>query len=266
MTSVQLSGTPSPGGAPGFRQGSYHGILEFASEGLHSSSFEIFRRYVPAGARVLDLGSGAGAWAQRLYDASYDVTACDLEVPSKAFPFPFCKLDLQQNFSERFAQADFDAVSLIEVIEHVENPRHVVRQVRPLLKQGGVMLLTTPNASGLYSRVRFFFTGQMSMFTDEAYVASGHITPLTAWQLEKIFAENDMPVLERRFHDAPFMPPRCAGDVAKIAAWLSVRMFMSGTVGGQHILYVVRNPGGQSHHATGESGSGNDLLEAPVTS
>jgi hypothetical protein len=37
------------------------------------------------------------------------------------------------------------------------------------------------------------------------------------------------------------MPPRSAGDVAKIGAWLLLRVFMSGTVGGQHILYVVKN-------------------------
>jgi 2-polyprenyl-3-methyl-5-hydroxy-6-metoxy-1,4-benzoquinol methylase len=227
--------------ASGFHQRSYGGLPDFVSEGLHARSFEIFRRHVRPGAKVLDLGSGPGAWPQRLHDASYDVVACDLEVPLHAFPFPYYRLDLQQNFGEGFAHADFDAVSLIEVIEHVENPRHVIRQIRPLLKKEGILLLTTPNASGLYSRVRFFFTGQMSMFTDEVYVGSGHITPLTAWQLEKIFAENDMPVLERRFHDAPFMPPRSAGDVAKIGAWLLLRVFMSGTVGGQHILYVLKN-------------------------
>jgi 2-polyprenyl-3-methyl-5-hydroxy-6-metoxy-1,4-benzoquinol methylase len=224
-----------------FRQSSYRELPEYASEGLHSRAFELFRRHVPPNAKVLDLGSGAGAWAQRLHDASYAVIACDTEEPQQAFEFPYHKLDLNQNFGDRFGSAEFDAVCLMEVIEHLENPRHVIRQIRPLLKKGGILLLTTPNASGLYSRVRFFFTGEMSMFTDEAYVASGHITPLTAWQLEKIFAENDVQVLERGFHDAPFLPPRSPGDIAKIGAWALLRMFMSGTVGGQNILYVLRN-------------------------
>jgi hypothetical protein len=63
---------------------------------------------------------------------------------------------------------------------------------------------------------------------------------MTAWQLDKIFSENNMKVLERRFHDAPFLPPRSSGDFAKIVAWL-VFIFMFGTVGGQIILYILKN-------------------------
>ena len=106
------------------------------------------------------------------------------------------------------------------------------------------MLLTTPNASGLYSRLRFFFTGQMAMFTDSAYaIRIGHITPLTAWQLEKVFSENNLKGLERRFHDAPFFPPRSSGDFAKIVAWVVFRVFMFGTVGGQCTMYILKNDG-----------------------
>jgi len=221
-------------------QSRYKDLPEFTSEGLHARAFELFRRHVPAGARVLDLGSGSGAWAQRLHDASYAVAACDAEPPEGQFPFSYLRVDLDGDFGEKFARSEFDAVSVIEVIEHLENPRHLFRQIGSLLRKGGVILLTTPNASGLYSRLRFFFTGEMSMFTDEAYAASGHITPLTAWQLEKIFAENGVQVLERRFHDAPFLPPRVLGDLAKIAAWAVFRMFMFGTVGGQNVIYILR--------------------------
>jgi len=110
-------------------------------------------------------------------------------------------VDLNQNFGGRLGNGGFDAVSILEVIEHLENPRHIFRQIKLLLKKGGVLLLTTPNASGLYSRLRFFFTGEMAMFTDSDYaIRTGHITPLTAWQLERVFSENDFKVLERRFH------------------------------------------------------------------
>jgi 2-polyprenyl-3-methyl-5-hydroxy-6-metoxy-1,4-benzoquinol methylase len=218
------------------------GLPEKAAKGLHAAAFELFRKHVRPGAKVLDLGSGAGAWAKRLFDASYSVTACDLEAPTEATEFPYRAVDLNQNFGEMFGNEQFDAVSIVEVIEHLENPRHIFRQIKSLLKRGGVVLLTTPNASGLYSRLRFFFTGQMAMFTDAAYaIGHGHITPLTAWQLEKIFSENGMKALERRFHDAPFFPPRSSGDIAKVIAWLAFRPFMFGTVGGQIILYAVKN-------------------------
>jgi hypothetical protein len=81
----------------------------------------------------------------------------------------------------------------------------------------------------------------MAMFTDSAYADNGHTTPLNAWQFEMTFSENDLKVLECRFHDAPFFSPRTSGDFAMIVAWLAFRVFMFGTVGGQNILYILKN-------------------------
>ena len=217
----------------------YSGLLENTAPGLHAKAFSIFRDHISPPCKVLDLGGGSGAWSKRLHDASYSTTFCDI-TPQGQFEFPFHRLDLNQDFAQDFTKEEFDAVCLVEIIEHLENPRHTFRQVRPLLKKGGVVLLTTPNASGLYSRVRFFFTGQMAMFTDGDYGIGGHITPMTVWQLEKVFCENGFTVIERRFYDSPFYPPRCLGHVAKMISWLVFRPFMFGTVGGQNILYVLR--------------------------
>jgi SAM-dependent methyltransferase len=222
------------------RTTTYGGLTECAAAGLHDFAFRLFRKYVPPHADVLDLGTGEGAWARRLHDASHRVTACDVEVRTDR-GFPYRKADLNANFSENFPKGEYDAITFIEVIEHLENPRYSFRQIRALLKDGGLVLVSTPNASGLYSRVRFFFTGQMAMFTDAAYsVGPGHITPLTAWQLEKVFMENGFSVVERVFHDAPFVPPKSLGDLAKVIAWVVFRPFMFGTVGGQSILYVLK--------------------------
>jgi SAM-dependent methyltransferase len=202
------------------RMSMYGGIQEGAAAGLHERAFALLRRHVPAGMRVLDLGSGPGAFALRLHDAGYKVTACDLTERDDR-PFPYRVVDLNGTFATAFAGERFDAISFVEVIEHLENPRGVFREIAQLLNPGGVLLLTTPNASGVYSRVRFFFTGQMSMFTDGSYgIGHGHITPLTVWQLEKVFAEGGYTILERSFHDAPFFPPRSIGDLAKTAAWI----------------------------------------------
>ena len=221
------------------RRSHYIGLRENAAAGLHANAIDLLRKYVMPDSKVLDLGSGSGAWAKRQYDVPYAVTACDL-APREGFDFPFHKVDLNQNFSEMFEKEGFDAVTLVEVIEHLENPRHTLRQVKLLLKKGGVILITTPNASGLYSRLRFFFTGEMAMFSDQAYIEMGHITPLTTWHLDKLFIENDLEVLERQFHGAPFLPPKFLGDIAKIIVWLVFRVFMFGTVGGQCVLYVLK--------------------------
>src|SRR5436190_12920489 len=97
------------------RYGSYMGLPEMAAKGLHAATFELLRDHVRPGAKVLDLGSGAGAWAKRLHDASYSVTACDLEAHTDAIELQYRAADLNQNFSEMFGDSQFDAVSLIAV-------------------------------------------------------------------------------------------------------------------------------------------------------
>lgn len=221
------------------RQTTYHGLIEYAAAGLHLRALGLFQKYVTSGSKVLDLGSGGGAWAKRLSDVPYAITACDLQ-SRRDFEFPFHKVDLNRDFSEKFETNEFDAVSMVEVIEHLENPRHTLRQIKSLLKDKGIVFISTPNASGLYSRLRFFFTGEMAMFTDNAYYDMGHITPLTSWHLDKLIKESELEILERRFYDSPFLPPRSLGDVAKVAAWFLFRPFMFGTVGGQCVLYVLR--------------------------
>jgi 2-polyprenyl-3-methyl-5-hydroxy-6-metoxy-1,4-benzoquinol methylase len=131
------------------RLSSYEGLPEMAAGGLHATAFELIHKYVSPGAKVLDLGSGAGAWAQRLHDASYSVTACDLETRTDRFEFPCHVVDLNQNFGLTFGNAEFDAVSIVEVIEHLENPRHIFRQVKSLLKKEELYSLQplTPPAS-----------------------------------------------------------------------------------------------------------------------
>ena len=211
----------------------YHDRIEMTVPGLHKTVFTSFRRHVPVGANVLDLGSGAGAWCMRLVNGGYRVVATGLH--ERLAPFPFRRIDLNGCFSSEF-DSRFDAVTCLEVIEHVENPRHLVREAHKLLRPGGVLVLSTPNASGLYSRVRFFFTGQHAQFTDEQYVGSGHISPVTHWQLSQIMAESHFCLREVTYYDSRFLPPRRIQDVAKLFAWIACRPFMRGPVGGQIMI------------------------------
>ena len=51
------------------------------------------------------------------------------------------------------------------------------------------MILTTPNLENPESMATFIRTGSFLWFADADYRDQGHITPLTQWQLNKIFKE-----------------------------------------------------------------------------
>ncbi len=52
-----------------------------------------------------------------------------------------------------FPAQGFDVVTMIELLEHVQNPHQLLRMAAQLLRPGGVLYLTTPNANSLNRRL-----------------------------------------------------------------------------------------------------------------
>lgn len=98
------------------------------------------------GARVLDLGSGNGAFVAHLSSRGYDVIGVEpsesgISLAKQAHPH----LSFVQASADQlpFLSA-FDIVTCLEVIEHCFLPRPVARSIHSLLAPGGTALLSTP--------------------------------------------------------------------------------------------------------------------------
>src|SRR5690242_5641334 len=139
-------------------------LAERTSPGLHSVVFATLIRVRPPPARALDLGAGSGAWANRLLGAGYDVTA--LERPDGGFfgSAPLVLGDLNEDFASQLGSRAFDLLTCIEVIEHLENPRHLLPGARRLLAPNGPLLITTSNIESTAGRLRFLWTGELRHF------------------------------------------------------------------------------------------------------
>lgn len=53
----------------------------------------------------------------------------------------------------RFPQSGFDVVTMIELLEHVAAPHHFLEVAAKLLRPGGLLYITTPNAGSLNRRI-----------------------------------------------------------------------------------------------------------------
>ena len=105
---------------------------------------------LPKRARVLDIGCGNGsltaAWAKR----EWVVTGVDLsesgiaQAKASHTNIAFHRMPAGPELIEHFGEGYFDAIVSAEVVEHLYAPRDLARCAFRLLKDGGVLILTTP--------------------------------------------------------------------------------------------------------------------------
>lgn len=169
----------------------YNGLLMRANPSLHEEALRLLANFAPKGSSIVDLGAGQGAFSSRLRNTGYEVTAVDKNLEDfKAEDVRFVALNFDDTVAvDNFrttSRDSYDVAIGMEVIEHVENPWAYIRLLLDLIKPGGVMLITTPNAESAYSRIEFMLSGTFYHFSPSDFHGSGHINPLTFHELELI--------------------------------------------------------------------------------
>lgn len=208
-----------------------------SSEDIHAA---IDRRLVEVGAAgdLLDFGAGTGALSRRLQGSGRfrSITGADL-YPRAAELEPAIAW-LQGDLNNRLPAPDgsFDTVVAAEVIEHLENPRAMVREIFRLLRPNGWALLSTPNNESWRALISLLARGHFVAFGETSYPA--HITALLRKDLERVLRE------------AGFQDPTCTfTDVGGIPglpsrSWQSL---LGARVGGvrfsDNVLVAARKPG-----------------------
>lgn len=164
--------------------------LGSSAEAIYRAAARMLKAAGAGGEMVVDLGCGTGAvWPHlrglfRRY-SGVDVVRYD-GLPADA---EFHKLDLDSGRAP-LPDAVGDAVTAVEVIEHLENPRALFREMIRLAKPGGWIVVTTPNQLSWLSKLTFLTRHQFNAFTAANYPA--HITALLEIDLVRMAQENGL--------------------------------------------------------------------------
>lgn len=114
------------------------------------------RRHLPAGGRVLDVGCGAMNVADRITDMDAHYVGVDYGDPHiryAAKKYSDAAVRLHTSFGRcdaaalPVADSSMDVVVMSEVIEHLVRPELAVWEMSRVLRPGGVVIITTNNAS-----------------------------------------------------------------------------------------------------------------------
>jgi SAM-dependent methyltransferase len=184
--------------------------MQLSTDRILGKVAQLAAPHLHAATRHLDIGSGTGALIGllRARQPALQSSACDytevlMQLPGQAVDVA----DLNAG-GLPYGEGAFSLVTCTEVVEHLENFRHAVREIHRVLAPGGVAILTTPNVLNLQSRLRFLGFGFWNLFgplpvqRSERFSTAGHITPVPYFYLAHALAEAGLTV--QGFHTDKF--------------------------------------------------------------
>ncbi len=156
--------------------------------------------------RILDYGAGVGYFTRRLLALQrfHSVSATDIMSAPRDLSGQVEWIEQDLNAPLPGRDGTFDVVVAPEVIEHLENPRFMLREIFRLLRPGGTAIVTTPNNESWRSLIALVVRGHFTEFGESGYPA--HITALLRKDFTRIFQEAAFPAPEFYYTNSGGLP------------------------------------------------------------
>jgi 2-polyprenyl-3-methyl-5-hydroxy-6-metoxy-1,4-benzoquinol methylase len=104
---------------------------------------------------VADIGFGTGFGTHLLSVRADNVVGFEIDDDAVAFAqraFPFPKLQFQHGNIVDGIPGKYDFVTMIDVLEHIENDHAALVNAEAILKPGGILIISTPNKHSRYGK------------------------------------------------------------------------------------------------------------------
>jgi len=151
-----------------------------------------------SGSKVLDIGAGLGQFQRLLHAQGAESHGIEPSSIRRKYALEQAGIELRSELVDddywqtTFIQY-FDAITLWDVIEHVNFPRETLQSACKLLQPGGKIFLDTPSRSSLSYQLSekfyHYLPGKISLFLPSFYatVPYGHKQIFTPTQLINLF-------------------------------------------------------------------------------
>lgn len=139
--------------------------------------------------KLLDVGSGTGAFLNEMKQQSWDATGLEPDTDARAAAKKVYNLDLEDtNLFYQLHPGRFDAITLWHVLEHVHDLSKYVQQLKTLLNENGKLFIAVPN-----------YTSKDAAFYKEywaAYDVPRHLYHFSPNSMKRLMEKNGLKILQ----------------------------------------------------------------------
>ena len=143
------------------------------------------------GIKLLDIGCGDGSITNFARKQFAEIYGCDISLTALSHAAgtglnTLCA-DLNADIPLPYQNEVFSAITCLDVLEHVIDPLHLLKDIHRVLCPQGQLLLSTPNIRYFRNLGQLIFKGTFPHTTDENFVwGGGHIHYFTTNDLESL--------------------------------------------------------------------------------
>lgn len=141
------------GAKAGFGYANYEEDKHKGNETLKRYLEEI-GKFVPQRGRLLDVGAATGVFLESAMKYGWEAEGVEIsDYAAEAARRKGLKVQTGIMESLGYPNNHFDAITMLDVLEHVSDPQEVLRAVHRLLRSGGVVVINTPNTGSFFARL-----------------------------------------------------------------------------------------------------------------
>lgn len=168
----------------------------------HINKLNSVIKHIPyAPKKILDVGCASGWFLSRVFEKFPSTECCGIDVYEKGVTYgrnkyPHLSLQVADAHNIPYKSNTFDVVISTEVLEHVDDPRLVLLEIKRVLKDDGIAIIELDSGSVLFSIVWFLWRKINGRVWNDS-----HLHSFTVKKLEKIIKQTGFNILlKKRFN------------------------------------------------------------------
>jgi 2-polyprenyl-3-methyl-5-hydroxy-6-metoxy-1,4-benzoquinol methylase len=207
---IAADATPLSLGSPSVIR-SYDKLPDYEPVGVE------LRRYLPAGGELLEVGAHAGVLLESFRRQGWKVAGVEPDPVAAEFARAHFGLDVSPTTLEgaKYERGRFDAVVMLHVIEHLDDPAATVRTIHSVLRPGGILVVETP----IYDTLMFRLLGSR----ERSLNCDGHIVFYTERTLTALLEKLGFEIVDKRRVGRSMSIGRLLWNLGVMSKWAALQ-------------------------------------------